>query len=70
MVKRGMKKNGRKMLSPSMTPSDITNSNITDDEAIAAEITSAYEIARYSDDSVTKQDIEKLKKSYKNIKNT
>ena len=70
MVKRGMKKNGRKMLSPSMTPSDITNSNITDNEAIAAEITSAYEIARYSDDSVTKQDIEKLKKSYKNKKST
>lgn len=60
-VKKGMRKNGTKTLPASMTPTEITDSNITKETALSAKITNAYEIARYSNESVTKEQIETLK---------
>lgn len=67
-VKKQMKKDKRKSLPVSMTPADITNSNITSKAPYSDEITAAYETARYSQESVTKEQIEQLRRiSKKNI---
>jgi len=63
-VRRTMKKTGKKSLPASMTPSDITLENITRDEKQAQDVTRAYETARYSPESVSKQDIDRIKKAH------
>lgn len=59
---RGMRRLWKGEIPVSMTPTDITIKGIVSDESEAEEITRAYEIARYSEASVTKDDIKNLKK--------
>lgn len=67
-VQKQMKKDKRKNLPASMTPEEITNSNITSETPVSDEITAAYEMARYSQESVTREQIELLRRiSRKNI---
>ncbi|MGN0317361.1 MAG: hypothetical protein ACI4E1_05420 [Lachnospira sp.] len=45
-----------------MMPEDLTRQRITDDNEASRKITDSYEIARYSDKSVTKEELDYLKK--------
>lgn len=62
--KKYMTKNKLSGLKPDkeMMPDEITRKLITDDEEKSRRITKSYEKARYSDDEVSKEDIDFLKK--------
>ena len=64
-VRKGRRRSKAVAISEAMPPADITMQNITTDGKLAAEVTRAYEIARYSKASVSDEDIKRLK----NIKN-
>lgn len=56
-----LKGNKGKAPDVSHTPDRLTTDNITDDKALADEITYIYEKARYSNENVSKSDIDKMK---------
>ena len=59
--KRVLKGSGKEGPDKTQMPTELTQANITEDPGEAEHITRLYEKARYSDQSVTKEELEKMK---------